>query len=541
MKRNWRIVPVMLLCCIGGSSMQAGKDDGCVAGWHLIFNDSVAGANVSSAFSWLDMHKIKPKKKIVVGVIDSGSDTTHLYLKDALWHNKKERDNGKDNDKNGYAGDILGWNFLGTTDGSFNMQSAGTEEFREFKRLYPKYKDCVVDSVAIANATSEFLYYLKMRAGARIDTYIKFAAYLEQQGKAYDELSRRASEAYPGKDSLRVMDIMNIDANDSVFNMCAQLIAVDLMSGSRDRLWKTLVDNHNAKLELARKRIHGIEFDPDKRLLMGDNIHDGKDCFYGNNNVMCDDYYHGTFVAGVIAAQPNVINKMTGIYPLAKVMTIRAVPEGDEYDKDISSAIRYAVDNGAKVINMSFGKRTSPDAVMVEDAITYAAAHDVLLVMASGNSGVDCDRITFYPQGLDKSGCRIDNLIRVGASDKKGNPAPNSNYGQNTVDVFAPGVDITSLGPDNGFDVSSGTSVAAPVVTGVAAMIRDYFPKLTAAQVKDILIKSVTPMGDKQVKLPGAKSNEYVTYDSLCVSGGIVNALDAVKLAEEMAKKRRKN
>ena len=190
---------------------------------------------------------------------------------------------------------------------------------------------------------------------------------------------------------------------------------------------------------------------------------------------------------------------------------------------------------------MSFGKRTSPDAVMVEDAITYAAAHDVLLVMASGNSGVDCDRITFYPQGLDKSGCRIDNLIRVGASDKKGNPAPNSNYGQNTVDVFAPGVDITSLGPDNGFDVSSGTSVAAPVVTGIAAMIRDYFPKLTAAQVKDILIKSVTPMGDKQVKLPGAKSNEYVTYDSLCVSGGIVNALDAVKLAEEMAKKRRKN
>lgn len=172
---------------------------------------------------------------------------------------------------------------------------------------------------------------------------------------------------------------------------------------------------------------------------MGDDLPDATDRFYGNHNVMCDDFFHGTFVAGVIAAQHNPKNKMTGIYPSAKIMTIRAIPQGDEYDKDIASAIHYAVDNGAKVINMSFGKRTSPDANMVEEAIRYAAKHDVLLVMASGNNGVNCDKITYYPQGLDETGKRIGNLIRVGASDIEGNPGQISNYGKNSVDLFAPG------------------------------------------------------------------------------------------------------
>ena len=542
MRKRWGIFPLILMCCFAVSVAQSVEnEDRYDACWHLMYNDSIVGTNVFSALSWLEKQNIKPKKKIVVGVIDSGTDTTHLYLKNALWHNKKEKYNGKDDDKNGYTDDVLGWNFLGTTDGSFNMQSAGTEEFREFKRLYPKYKDYSVDSASIAHASPEFMYYLRMRAGARIDTYIKFAIYLEQQGEAYKELTKRAKEVYPGKDSLRVSDIMNIDANDSVFNMSAQLIAVDLMSGSKDRLWQTLVDAHAAKIDLARKRIHSIESDQDKRLLMGDDQHNVADRFYGNNNVMCGDFYHGTFIAGIIAAQPNAKNKMIGVYPVAKVMTIRAVPEGDEYDKDIASAIRYAVDNGAKVINMSFGKRTSPDAAMVEDVIAYATAHDVLLVMASGNKGVDGDRIIYYPQGLDQSGRRIDNLIRVGASDRRGNPGAISNYGQTTVDVFAPGIDIMSLGPDNGFDISSGTSLAAPVVSGIAAIIRDYFPKLTAAQVKDILMKSVTPMGDKLVKVPGTKDKGNTTYKTLCVSGGVVNALEAVKLAKEMSKTRKKN
>lgn len=541
MKKSWVILPFALMFCAVHTFAQSKEsDDKYTPEWHLLLNDSIIGANVTPAFTWLQSQKLKPKKKIVVGVIDSGTDTTHLYIQNALRHNKKEKYNGKDNDKNGYAGDVLGWNFLGTTDGTFNMQSAGTEEFREFKRLYPKYKECPVDSVAMANASPEFAYYLKMKAAARIDIYIKFAEYLEQQAAAYEELTKRAESVYPGKDSLRVIDVMNINADDSVFNISAQLIAVDLLKGSKDRLWQTLVDEHKAKLKQAQTRIRSIETDKDKRLLMGDDLHNAADRFYGNHNIMCDDYSHGTFVAGVIAAQPNPLNKMTGVYPDAKIMTIRAVPEGDEYDKDIASAIRYAVDNGAKVINMSFGKRTSPDANMVEEAINYAANHDVLLVMASGNNGVNCDRIIYYPQGLDKTGKRIDNLIRVGASDMNGNPGSISNYGRNTVDLFAPGIDITSLSSENGYTVSSGTSVAAPVVSGIAAIIRDYFPKLTAAQIKDILIKSVTPMDNKLVKIPGANKKDIVSYGSLCASGGIVNALNAVKMAQELSSKKNK-
>lgn len=542
MKRKWFILPYVLVFCVINIFAQSKKpEDKFMSEWHLLFNDSIIGTNVSSALVWLESQKLKPKKNIIVGVIDSGTDTTHLYIQKALWHNKKEKHNGKDNDKNGYKGDVLGWNFLGTPDRSFNMRSAGTEEFREFKRLYPKYKNYPTDSTTIANASPEFIYYLKMKAGARIESYFKFTEYLQQQANAYEELTKRAKSAYPGKDSLRVIDIMSINANDSLFNISAQLIAIDLMNGSKDRLWQTLVDKHNAKLNQAQTRIKSIEADKDKRLLMGDDIHDASDRFYGNPDIMCDDYFHGTFVAGIIAAQPNPENKMIGIYPTAKIMTIRAVPEGDEYDKDIASAIRYAVDNGAKIINMSFGKQTSPDADMVEDAIRYAADHDVLLVMASGNNGTDCDKKIYYPQGLDKTGKRIDNLIRVGASDINGNPGSISNYGKNSVDLFAPGMDITSLGENNGYTTSSGTSIAAPVVAGIAAIIRDYFPKLSAGQVKDVLIKSVTPMNGKSVKIPGPnKKGNTTMYDSLCVSGGIVNALNAVKMAQQLSSKKNK-
>lgn len=542
MKKSRVILPFALMfCAITIFAQSKELNNKYTPEWHLLLNDSIYGANVIPAFTWLQSQKLKPKKKIIVGVIDSGTDTTHLYIKKALWINKKEKYNGKDNDKNGYKGDLLGWNFLGTADGSFNMQSAGTEEFREFKRLYPKYKNSPVDSVAIANATPEFIYYLKMKAGARIDAYFKFTEYLKQQAKAYDILTKRAKAAYPDKDSLRVIDIMNIDANDSIFNTAVQLITIDLIKGGKERLWQTLVDEHNAKLNQAQTRIQSIENDQDKRLLIGDDLHDATDRFYGNHNIMCDDYSHGTFVAGIIAAQPNPQNKMTGIYPAAKIMTIRAIPEGDEYDKDISSAIYYAVDNGAKVINMSFGKRTSPNANMEEEAIRYAAKHDVLLVMASGNNGVNCDKITYYPQALDETGKRIGNLIRVGASDIDGNPGSISNYGKNCVDLFAPGIDVTSLSSDNSFTTSSGTSIAAPVVTGIAAIIRDYFPKLTAEQVKEILIKSVTPMNGKQVKIPGAnKKNKVAAYNTLCISGGIVNALNAVKMAHELSSKKNK-
>ena len=293
-----------------------------------------------------------------------------------------------------------------------------------------------------------------------------------------------------------------------------------MYKGGKDALWKKVRNTHQAQFDLMKKRIDGIENDADKRLLMGDDLKDPEDCFYGNPILQVEGCDHGTFVAGVIAGQGVGDARVTGIYPQAKLMIIRAVPEGDEYDKDVASAIRYAVDNGAKVINMSLGKYTSPDAGMVNDAIAYAAKKDVLLVQAAGNNKKDIDTIAYFPSAKDKVGHTFANYIRVGASDKQGKICSFSNYGKNKVDIFAPGTEITSVTLGNEYTESQGTSIAAPVVTAVAAMIRACFPKLKASQVKEILIRSARPMQEK----------------GLCASGGIIDALQAVKLAMEYKK-----
>ena len=266
-----------------------------------------------------------------------------------------------------------------------------------------------------------------------------------------------------------------------------------------------------------KQRLDGIENDADKRLMMGDDMDNPDDRFYGNNCLQVEGCEHGTFVAGVIAGQGVADASVTGVFPQASVMVIRAVPDGDEYDKDIASAIRYAVDNGAKVINLSLGKYVSPRADMVGWAIDYAARHDVLIVQAAGNSGLNIDSILVFPMARDAMGKRYPNYIRVGASDVMGRRCAFSNYGVSEVDLFAPGEEVTSVIPGNSYMISEGTSVAAPVVSGIAAMLRAYFPELTASQVKEILKQSVRPM------LTDGKR-----YSS---SGGIVDALAAVKLA----------
>lgn len=228
------------------------------------------------------------------------------------------------------------------------------------------------------------------------------------------------------------------------------------------------------------------------------------------------------FRCGVIAGQGINNAAITGVWPQARLMIIRAVPDGDEYDKDISTAIRYAVDNGAKVINMSLGKYTSPDADMVNEAIEYALKKDVLIIQAAGNNKRNIDLITYFPSAKDAQGKIFPNYLRVGSSDKKGQLSQFSNYGAKEVDVFAPGEEITSVTVGNKYMVSQGTSIATPIVSGVAAMLRAHFPKLTATQIKEILIKSVRPADNLKDR---------------CTSGGIIDALQAVKLATEYKKR----
>lgn len=502
----------LLFACFSTSITSFGQATSSI-GWHKTYNDTLQGVNSEEALQFLKTKKIKPVKQLIVGIIDSGIDTTVVDLSKALWTNSKEKQDGKDNDKNGYIDDLHGWNFLGTKDKSFNMTSAGTEEYREFKRLFPKYKG--IDSTAVMDAT-EYAYYEMMKKKAGIVNYIKFYGYNAMKDEAY-QLIDSILKATPGVqiDTLTINGLAHLPIDDEKWSDACRMLFVDMYKGGKEALWEMVRGTHQKQFDLMKKRIYGIEHDADKRLLMGDDLKNPEDRFYGNSTLQVDGCDHGTFVAGVIAGQGIKNADVTGIFPQAKLMIIRAVPDGDEYDKDIASAIRYAVDNGAKVINMSLGKYTSPDSDMVNDAIAYASKKDVLLVQAAGNNKKDIDKTAYFPSAKDKSGNTFANYLRVGASDKQGNLCSFSNYGKKEVDIFAPGEDITSITVGNEYMKSQGTSIAAPVVSAVAAMLRAYFPKLKAGQVKEILIKSVRPMQQEE----------------LCVSGGIIDAMKAVELA----------
>ena len=426
------------------------------AGWHKNYSAERQGANVQAAIDLLKKHDIKPSGSVVVGIIDSGVDTMTVSLQKALWVNPGEQADGRDNDQNGFVDDVHGWNFLGTKDGSFNMISAGTEEYRQFKRLYPKYKN--VESRDSVQDKKEYDFYLRMRKEAKIDNYLR---YYEIASKSLDRL-----------DSMSLV-----------------------------------------RLKEMAKNINSIEHDADKRLLMGDNMDDANDRYYGNPTLTIEGCDHGTFVAGVIGGDAIEDHRYDGIAKgVAQLMIVRASPDGDEYDKDIASSIYYAVDNGARVINISLGKYYSPQERMVNDAIRYAADRDVLIICAAGNNSYNLDTIPSYPSGVDHAGRFLPNFLRVGASDEQGLCAQMSNYGSKTVHLFAPGTEIASVFPDNKYSLSQGTSLSAPVVTAIAALLRSYFPYLKAAQIRALLMETVRPMDDGR-----------------SISGGTVDMLRAVE------------
>ena len=391
----------------------------------------------------------------MVGIVDSGADTTCLSLRPSLWRNANEKLNGRDDDGNGYVDDLHGWNFLGTADGKFNMVSAGTEEYRQFKRLYPKYKGVSNAAQVKPGDKEEFAYYLDMRKKAKINSYLTFfeISIKKQQALASaDSIVRGKIGA--GVDTLTLGGLTKLSVEDPRWATYLNYMLADLFRTPLSTKWPAYLNKTRADHALMARRIHGIEHDKDKRLLMGDNMLDAADLSYGNNNV------------GV-----------------------------DGYDKDVSSGIRYAVDNGAKVINLSLGKYTSPQAKMVNDAIAYAAAHDVLIVAAAGNNGRDIDTVAYYPSALDNAGRPFENYIRVGASGRDGKKLQISNFGIRAVDLYAPGEQIAGVYPGDKANLADGTSVATPIVSAIASMLRAYYPKLTAARVKRLLVATARQEG----------------------------------------------
>lgn len=480
--------------------------------------DGMYGVSADRAYT--ELLKDRRPDTVIVAIIDDGMDVNHEALSSILWVNKRE--DGNDSDRNRYRGDFHGWNFLGGADGR-NLTNSGFE----YERLYFQYADIAKGKLSGKLSKEEREVWRQVQRMVTIDS-IKRITLLRRYGRQIvraDSLLRTilAKDVYAHEDLMK----LPLETDD-------QKLALARM---RSYLGEGAQWNNQQCLESLRLSFDSAISRPMKnplskrRDIIGDNYRDLDNKHYGNNNLNVGSV-HGTHVAGIIGAVSDN-NEVNGIASAVKLMPIRAVPnEGDEYDKDVALAIRYAVDNGAKVINMSFSKQYSAERRWVEDAIRYAAKRDVLVIKGAGNDKTNLDSIPVYPSNKYIKGEKYaPNMIVVGASGptRENLIASFSNYGKKSVDVFAPGVDIYSTLPENQYGRLSGTSMAAPVVSGLAAIIRSYFPSLNANQVKEIIIQSVLKI-DNVVSKPG--SNKKVSMSDLCVSGGIVNAMQAIQLAQ---------
>ena len=491
-----------------------------------IYTDSVPGMSLDKAYEFV---ADKKGTTIIVGVLDSGIDINHEDLKDNVWVNSDEiAGNGKDDDKNGYVDDVHGWNFLGG-DGAATPEQL--EVTRLYKKLGDKYGDKSESDIAAADK-EEFAYYQKVKADyeKRMDEANKNLEHYKKT-KVYLNDAHKSTVEKLGKEEYTIADLNTLEEADRNPFLMQIMNNGGTVAQVNDQLDRG-IEYYDAQVST----MYNVDFDGRKET--GDNAYDIEDVPYGNGSIIgsVDDEMHGTHVSGIALATRNNGKGMNGVAKNVKLMPVRTVPDGDEYDKDVALAIRYAVDNGAKVINMSFGKSYSPNAEWVYDAIRYAASKDVLLVHAAGNDHKDIDKSDNFPTDApDKVKEITDNVITVGAMTRNYNEelvASFSNYGKLNVDIFAPGLEIYSTVPKNEYLSIQGTSMAAPEVTGVAALIRSYYPQLSASQVKHILMNSGIKV-DLEVKLPGDR-DKLVPFSDLSVSGRVLNAYNALRMADSM-------
>ena len=512
-------------------------------GWHLLdrAKDGYNGISINEAYAFVKSKNLK-SNQVVVAVIDSGIDTLHEDLKPILWNNPKEiPGNGKDDDGNGYVDDVHGWNFIGGKDGR-NVKQDSYEGARVYHELKKKYAGVTIDTATLkGDSLEEYKTWLKAKAkiegegqeGSGLDLVMMKRALTSAQKS--DSILRKAlnRDTFTGNDldTFQASNVAEKAAKGGLIylfraNQMMETTNVDFLQG-----FSEFVSGEERKAESREKAPPAYRAD-----IVGDNENDINDKFYGNNDIMAATPFHGTHVSGIIAAVRDNNKGIEGVADNVRIMMIRAVPDGDEHDKDIALAIRYAVDNGAKVVNMSFGKDFSPQKKWVDDAVKYAESKNVLLIHAAGNDGKNIDSADNFPNAnLKASMTKASNWITVGASgDEKagGLTAPFSNYGKNEVDVFAPGVKIYSTVPGKTtYSNAQGTSMAAPVVAGTAAFLLEYFPKLTAQDLKSIIEKSAQAPADS-VRKPG--SDDLVKLNEISKTGGVINAFEAAKIADSM-------
>ncbi|MFT0714014.1 S8 family peptidase [Flagellimonas lutimaris] len=478
--------------------------------------DTIPGMSVDKAYN--EIIKSKKGKTVVVAVLDSGMDLEHEDLKGVLWTNADEvPNNGKDDDGNGYVDDIHGYNFLGD---SYNEQL----EYVRMLRLN------------IGDASD--------RAEARLllDKEYPEAVQNKQQYEQIFQVVKGADllvKTELGKEAYTKKDLLSIEPKTAQMEQSVAVLTQMFTYG--DSIPEVLEELEEGIKYFSEQANYNLNKDFNGRAPVGDDPYDIADVPYGNGNPknQVDSESHGTHVAGIIAATRNNGIGVDGVANNVEIMSIRAVPNGDEYDKDIALGIRYAVDNGASIINCSFGKSFSPKAEWVYDAIKYAASKDVLIVHAAGNDGEDLEdpKNRNYPNDdMDEDREFVDNMITVGAlSSSYGSEmvASFSNYGKQRVDVFAPGAEIYSTMPNGEYEFQGGTSMAAPAVAGVAALIRSFHPDLSASQVKNIIMQS--GLRTKASVIVAGDQTKATTFDKISKSGKMVNAYNALILATNIS------
>ncbi len=482
-----------------------------------LITDTIPGMSVDKAYT--EIIGNKKGEKVIVAVLDSGMDLAHEDLVDVLWVNKGEiPGNNKDDDNNGYIDDIHGYNFLGE---SYNEQ------------------------LEMARIVGKKLGDASLQARAKNDLDKDYQKALQNKGQ-YEQILQAVQQAdkevkeHLGKDTYTQKELTEIKTEDEAMQRNIGILMQ--MLSIKDTIPEVISELKNGIKHFTDQLNYNLNVDFDGRKVVGDDPYNFNDRGYGNGNPKnrVEDESHGTHVAGIIAAKRNNGLGANGVADNVAIMSIRAVPNGDEYDKDIALGIRYAVDNGAKIINGSFGKAFSPNAQWVYDAIKYAADHDVLFVHAAGNSGEDLDdpNNPNFPNDQINNGPEMaDNVITVGAlTSKYGSEmvASFSNYGLINVDIFAPGDDIYSTMPNNEYDFQGGTSMAAPAVAGVAALVRSFYPKLSASQVKAILLNSGLTTKSKVVV--SGDSSKAMDFQKISKSGKMVNAYNALIMADAVSR-----
>ncbi|GAB3960774.1 S8 family peptidase [Spirosoma harenae] len=499
-------------------------------------SDSVAGISLYKAYELL---KNRPSVPVVVGILDSGVDIAHEDLRDVIWVNPKESpDNGIDDDKNGYTDDLNGWNFMGAKDGT-TYEYDQPEITQTYLILRAKYDNVNPATLSLSekrqydtyqSAKKQFLQRYKIN-------HYKYMAFADtaQFWRAVSQIQSQLPDTVTSPTAIRAVNL----GADSLA-MAVRTIVADayLTQYGTFRSYARLIRQNWPRFRQVMGAEADIAFNPDynPRKAVGDNPADPTERYYGSPRLTIGRSeqlaMHGSHVAGIIGAKRDNGRGMDGVADNVRIMPVSVVPaNGDERDKDVANGIRYAVENGAKVINMSFGKRLSPFKDQVDAAIRFAEEHDVLIVHAAGNNGENYDSLPAYPSAKYENGQIAQNVLVVGNSTwRLGEdlPSRSSNYGPQTVDLFAPGTAILSTLPHNHYASLSGTSMASPMTAGVAALLRSYFPKLTAVQTKEILMKS-SYRPDILVRKPG-RNPQKIPFKSLSRSGGLLNAYEAVRM-----------